>query len=391
MWSYIDLPFTPVQFQLFLIALLVLVGLNLLANLRMVDRVTPQEGEELVPAEWCRVSVLIPARNEERNIERCLRSILSQDLPWMEVLVLDDASTDATAWIVERIAQEDGRVRLIRGKPLPPGWMGKTFACHQLAQHAQGDWLLFTDADTVHKPGTIRWAVTAALRHGADLVSVMPRPVTHTIGEELLLPIIPFGVLGCLPLALGERLGISLFTMALGPFMLFRRRAYEQIDGHRGVYDEVAEDVQLARRIRRSGGRVLLLDGARFVAVHFYHGFREAWRGLAKSVFAALEYRLLITALLFALYGALFLWPVWRVALGIQLGVWDTGFWLAAIQMLLNAGLWYTVAIQFRLPRRTAIFYPLTIALLIAILLDSISQVLIRGVAWKGRVYHVQK
>jgi len=133
---------------------------------------------------WGALLILVPARNEERNTGRCLQSLLTQDYPLLEVLVLDDGSTDATPGIVAEMAQADPRLRLVRGRALPQGWMGKNYACHQLAQLAQGEWLLFTDADTHHRPGVLEWAIEAAQQNQADLVSLVPHVVTHSLGEE---------------------------------------------------------------------------------------------------------------------------------------------------------------------------------------------------------------
>ena len=379
---------TLIHYQIALTVVLVLVGANLIANLRMLGRAAPRgEGPR---TRWL-VSVLVPARNEARNIRRCLESLLAQDYPLLEVIVLDDGSTDGTGEIVAEMARQDPRLRLVRGQPLPPGWMGKNFACHQLARLARGEWLLFTDADTDHRPDTVSWAVEAAQQNRADLVSLIPRTATHSLGEELLLPIIPFGLLGCFPLALGQRLRVPFLTMALGPFMLFRREAYRRIGGHRAVRGEIAEDVVLARRVRAHGGRVVLVDGSEQVDVHFYHGFREAWHGLAKSAFAALEYRLLPSLLMVAFYGFLFLWPVFLLFEGLWQGRFgEPTVRLALFQVFLNSGLWYGLAVRFRLPRRTAVLYPFTIALVILIMLDSIRQATLSGIGWKGRVYDVR-
>ncbi len=379
---------TLIHYQIALTVLLLAVGINLIANFRMLGRATPR-GEG--PRTFWPVSILVPARNEARNIRRCLESLLAQDYPSLEVIVLDDGSTDETPEIVAEMAQEDPRLRLVRGQPLPPGWMGKNFACDQLARLARGEWLLFTDADTVHRPNTVSWAVEAAQQNRADLVSLIPRAVTHSFGEEVLLPIIPFGIAGCFPLALGERLRLPFLTMAIGPFMLFRREAYQRIGGHRAVRGEIAEDVILARRMRRFGGRVTLLDGSEQVDVHFYHGFLETWRGLAKSAFAALEYRALPTLLMLLFYGFLFLWPVLLLFEGLWQGrMGEPTVRLALFQVFLNTGLWYAVAVRFRLPRRTAFLYPLTVLLVILVTLDSVRRAVFSGIAWKERVYHVQ-
>lgn len=378
----------PIHYQIVLTLLLVVVGANLIANFRMLGRAAPR-GEG--PRTFWPISILVPARNEARNIRRCLESLLAQDYPLLEVIVLDDGSTDETPEIVTEMARRDPRLRLVRGQPLPPGWMGKNFACDQLARVARGEWLLFTDADTVHRPNTVSWAIEAAQQNRADLISLIPRAVTHSFGEEVLLPIIPFGVVGCFPLALGERLRIPILTMAVGPFMLFRREAYQRIGGHRAVRGEIAEDVILARRMRRFGGRVVLLDGSEQVDVHFYHGFLETWRGLAKSAFAALGYRFLPTALMLLFYGFLFLWPVFLLFEGLWQGrMGEPMVRLALFQVFLNTGLWYAVAVRFQLPRRTAFLYPLTVLLVTLVMLDSVRQAVFGGIKWKERVYHVR-
>lgn len=377
-----------VPYQVALTAVLLVVGLNLIANLRMVGKATPSR---VNPTGLEMVSVLVPARNEARNIRRCLESLLAQDYPLMEVLVLDDGSTDETPEIVAEMARRDPRLRLIPGQLLPPGWIGKNFACHQLAQEARGQWFLFTDADTVHHPQTVSWALTAAKENQADLVTLIPHAVTHTFGEQLLLPIIPFGILGLFPLALGARLRIPALTMAIGTFLLFRREAYERIGGHAAVRGEIAEDVVLARRVRRHGGRVVLLDGADYLDVHFYRGFWESWHGLAKSAFAALEYRLLPTVLMFLFYGFLFLWPVFLLYGGLLQGrMGEPALRLALFQVFLNSGLWYAVAVRFRLPRITAFLYPVTVLLVMLVVLDSMRMTVWGGIGWKERVYRVR-
>ncbi len=377
-----------IHYQVVLTVVLLVVGLNLIANFRMVGRATPSRVNP-TGLEW--VSVLVPARNEARNIRRCLESLLAQDYPLLEILVLDDNSTDETAEIVAEIARRDPRVRLLHGQPLPQGWMGKNFACHQLAQHARGEWLLFTDADTEHHPQSVAWALTAAKQNRADLVTLIPRAVTHTFGEALLLPIIPFGVMGCFPLALGTRLRIPFLTMAIGTFMLFRRETYERIGGHEAVRGEIAEDVVLARRVRKYGGQVLLLDGSEHLDVHFYRGFWETWHGLAKSAFAALEYRLLPTLLMLLFYGFLFLWPFLLLLWGLLQGrMGEPALRLALFQVFLNGGLWYAVAVRFRLPRIIALLYPLTMALVLLVMLDSMRMSRFSGIGWKERVYRLR-
>src|SRR4030042_153519 len=136
-------------YQQIIAFVLLILFVNLLLNLRSLNRA---RGNNKPPEPGPLIAVLIPARNEEANIGACLDSLRKQDYPYFEILVLDDSSTDGTAEVVARLASEDQRVKLLKGQPLPPGWAGKPFACHQLAQEARGSWLLFTDADTLHAP-----------------------------------------------------------------------------------------------------------------------------------------------------------------------------------------------------------------------------------------------
>ena len=134
------------------------------------------------------ISIIVPARNEARQIEQCVRSLLAQNYPHVEIIVVDDRSEDDTAAIVARIAGEDPRVRLIAGEILPSGWVGKPWALHQGAQHARGDWLLFTDADTQHEPGATSASLTYARAHNLDVLSVLTEQIMITPAERIFLP-----------------------------------------------------------------------------------------------------------------------------------------------------------------------------------------------------------
>ena len=204
----------------FLVGLLV----NILLNLRALAK-TVARGAIPDPAPL--ISVLIPARNEEANIGACLDSLRRQDYPEVEILVLDDSSTDGTADIVARAAAEDARVRLLRGEPLPPGWAGKPFACHQLAREAGGSWLLFTDADTVHAPNVLSYVLRAALGSNAALISGFPYQKTTSISQKMALPILFYYMLLIwMPLWWLQRSERALPTVAIGQFMFFSTAAY---------------------------------------------------------------------------------------------------------------------------------------------------------------------
>ena len=205
------------------------------------------------PAHLPRVSVLVPARNEEANIERCVASLLAQDYPDFEVLVLDDESTDGTGCILARLAAADPRLRVLSGRPLEAGWRGKNWACAQLAAQANGELLFFTDADTHHQPQTLRAFATALIGEGADLLGGFPRQEVETLGEQFIVPFFSWVVYCFTPLALGYRLRFPALSTAVGQALLFRRAAYEGIGGHRAVRAAIVEDLALARQIKAHG------------------------------------------------------------------------------------------------------------------------------------------
>ena len=171
-----------------ILALLLLSLLGVLANLACFDGLRPAPP----PADAPLVSILVPARNEARNIEACVRSLLAQDYPRSQLIVLDDNSDDGTGELIRALglSAESGSRTLLAGQALPAGWAGKNWACHQLVQRARGEFLFFTDADTVHAPGMVSASVAYARERRADLVSAWPRLLTGTLGEQLVIPMI---------------------------------------------------------------------------------------------------------------------------------------------------------------------------------------------------------
>lgn len=370
-----------------LVTLLVLaVVLNLLNNLRRFHP-PPLQGD--LPASPPLISVLIPARDEQRNIGKCLNSLLQQDYPHMEILVLDDDSSDATAAIVAGIAHRDKRVRLLQGLPLPPGWHGKAFACHQLSEQARGEWLLFTDADTVHQPGAVSSSLRAALGERADLLSYVPRLVTGTFWEKVLIPIIAFFPLFLLPLGWITDSPDPRISMALGPFLFFRAPFYRRIGGHQAVRQEIAEDMAFGRLVKRQGGRLLLLEGTDVVSVRFYHNLGEIWRGLSKSTYAAFDSFLPGLLLLLAVSFTIFIGPHILLYRGLQSGQTDLlpfGLFVMQIGLVWLGRL--LMARRLRLDNWPCFLNGLMVSIVVLVALHSIIQShLGSGPAWKGRVY----
>ncbi len=246
---------------------------------------------EHCPHQGVLVSVLVPARNEVLNIDRCVRSLLRQDYTPFEILVLDDGSTDATPELLRRLAVESGgKVRLLQGEPLPDGWHGKSWACSQLGRQAAGELLLFTDADTMHEPDALRRAVGAMQASGADMLSLMPHQELGSFWEKLVVPLIHVILMCYLPLRFVRTSRRAAFCFANGQFILFRREFYTRINGHAAVRDAIVEDVWLCKSVKKAGGRVVAFNGSDVVSCRMYHNFREIWEGFSKNLFAAIGY-----------------------------------------------------------------------------------------------------
>lgn len=236
------------------------------------------------------VSIIVPARNEERNLPTLLRSLAALDYPSYDVLVVDDASTDATAAIAEDFAaRADGRVRVwvLHGSGPEPGWTGKNFACALGASVAMGEWLLFTDADTEHAPHSLRAAMSTAARAGVRAVSFFTRQRCLTFWERLLLPFAyQQYFVGVRPRALMRPGGAAL---ANGHYFLIARDAYDAAGGHAAVAASIIDDVALAGALKRAGYAPLACRGEALVRVRMYDGLRSLAEGFTKNSFSFLR------------------------------------------------------------------------------------------------------
>ena len=374
---------------------LLLILANVLANLRSFDGLRPAEPPENPPP----VSILVPARNEERSIEACVGSLLRQDYPNCEVLVLDDHSDDGTGAIVEKLiadaAERGVQARLLRGESLPEGWTGKNWACHQLSQAARGEFLFFTDADTEHAPGTVSAAVAYAQRNRASLVSAWPRLVTETPGEKLIVPVILLVGLAFCPLWLQrwiqkdpKRAGkhdVRGMGVANGQFMFFTRAAYLRIGGHEAVRAHVVEDVTLGREIAEripEGERLFNCDALQFSTVRMYHSFAETWAGFTKNIRAAFDDRGITFWVFGCFQAACFFWPfiaIFFVPASLR--------WVVGLQIALVYFIRFLLTARFRMSWFGAVFHPLGMLLMMLIGLNSWRLSKGRGVVWKGRTY----
>jgi chlorobactene glucosyltransferase len=232
------------------------------------------------PADAPLVSVIVPARNEARNIAACARSILSTTYPSIELIVVDDRSEDETGAIARSVAREDERLRVLGAPPLPEGWFGKQWACATGARQARGTILLFTDADTRHAPDLLPRAMRVMRARGADLVSVMGRQELGTFWERVIQPQV-FTILlaryGGTEWVNESRSAVH--KIANGQFLATTREAYDAVGGHESVRDNVAEDLALAQRYFAAGKRTVLVIGLEQLSTRMYESFGEIVRG----------------------------------------------------------------------------------------------------------------
>lgn len=229
------------------------------------------------------VSVCIPARNEEASIRACVESVLASAGVSLEVLVLDDASTDQTASIVSAIATGDSRVRLMHAPPLPNGWNGKQHACYVAAHAASAPVLCFLDADVRLEPEALSRMAALLRASGASLVSGFPREETGTTLEWLLLPLIHFVLLGYLPLPMLRRTVSPGFAAGCGQFLMVDRAAYLDSGGHAAIRETMHDGLLLPRLLRTHGYNTRLADLTHLARCRMYHTAATTWNGLAKN------------------------------------------------------------------------------------------------------------
>jgi Glycosyl transferase family 2 len=263
-----------------------LLSAHTFVNSWFVRRADPMAGP--VEAET-RVSVLIPARNEALRIGPTIASVLACDgVANLEVLVLDDHSTDDTAGVVREAANGDMRVRVIPGKTLPAGWMGKPWACQQLGDAATGSILVFLDADVTLEPAAICATVDLLQRFDLSLVSPYPKQVADTPGERLVQPLLQWLWLTFLPLRLAERPKPVSMAAANGQVLAVVASAYRSVGGHASVREQVIEDVELAKAFKAAGHRAGVAEGSEIVTCRMYENWGELQEGYSKSLWAAL-------------------------------------------------------------------------------------------------------
>lgn len=356
------------------------------SNYQRFPRLRPQPSPAHATAPT--VSVLIPARNEASIIGATLDSLLAQQYPSLEILVLDDHSDDGTDEVVTTAAQRHPQVKLLCGRELPPGWTGKNWACAQLSTAAHGDVLVFIDADVRWQPGALCSLVATLTELDADLLTVWPTQITQSWGERLTVPLMALAVLAYLPVRLAHDFYHPLAAAANGQCMAFRRPAYAAIGGHAAVRNTIVEDVQLARRIKAAGLHLRMADGAGLIQCRMYTGSRAAIDGYTKNILAGHGNRLSLLALSTLFHWSLFLLPWVWLALG---WAWSLPGWPWWPLLLVAAGVIVRGLTAHATRQRVgdALLLPASVLIFTFIAVRAVWwRVHYGGVLWKGRVLH---
>jgi glycosyltransferase involved in cell wall biosynthesis len=353
---------------LILISLLVFAAIalvNFLSAPRLKDSIVMQH-------EYPLISILIPARNEEKNIGKCLNSVMQTKYPNCEVIVYDDESIDRTADIVKQYAD----IQLIRGTKLPPGWIGKSYACDCLSKAAKGKYLLFIDADVEVTPNAIQAALQLLEAKKASMISCFPHQEMKSLGELLTIPLLHFVLLGFLPLIAVYKRPAKRYAAAIGQFILINRSAYDAIGGHAAVKDNVVDDMGIARKLKENGFITVAALSGNLINCRMYEKSIDAIRGFGKNLFKGFNLPKPVFFLILHAIEIVFILPI-------ILAVFSSAYYIHVLLIILirtliarTSGQSALVNILLHVPQ-LVVFYCLGIY--------SLYKSNTHGVLWKGR------
>ena len=371
-------------FAVIILALTVLINLEAVIGHSQIERLRDLPLGNNRPAP--RVSVVVAARDEERNIDTAMQSMLAQDYPDYEVVVVDDRSTDRTGLILDRIAAADTRFRVVHVTELPPGWLGKCHALQIGADQSTGEWLLFADADIHMDPTTLGRAVRFCDERGVDHLAILPSLTLPGLWLE------GFGVFFLWALLLfakpwKARNPTSWFHVGVGAFNLVRRSAYVAVDGHRPIRLRPDDDMKLGKILKRAGCRQEALIGHGLLDVEWYHSLREMIVAFEKNAFAGIEYSILLSVV-----GGLV-----QLAVGV-IPIVALPFTTGTTQLLLAVQVGVSLAIFAKLARSidarpvVALIYPLEALLFVYILWRTmVVNLASGGIQWRGTFYSLRE
>ncbi|MER3446332.1 MAG: hypothetical protein C4291_05545 [Candidatus Dadabacteria bacterium] len=365
-----------------------------IVNMRRAREFEEVEAKDLNLGRNHFVSIIVPMRNEERNVERCIGSLINQDYPNYEIIAVDDMSTDNTPHILEGLSAKHPNIQVVKGSPTPQGWVGKNHALWQGVQRAKGDWLLFVDADTYLEPYALRSALSYAEEHKADMLSIFPFQELGSFWECIIQPIIFAAIASSFP---HRRINSPEYKEAAanGQFILIRHDVYRAVGGHEAIRDKIVEDFALAKLIKGNGYRLWVARGRNLIRTRMYMNLKEIWEGWTKNIFLGVDKnwkRLILGIIMLSLrvFLPFILLILSLLAISssgvssIQIVIFLESLWL----VFLNVYLFREGTKAYAIPAYYAILFPVSAAAFIGIAISSTYKIVSgKGVVWKGRRY----
>ena len=339
------------------------------------------------------VSVLIPARDEVANIERCVRAADRAHGPITEIIVYDDGSTDGTGEVLARLQTEIPRLRSVCGDSLPAGWVGKPHALHRLSALAGGEVLLNIDADvTLHPDGVLRMLsllgspeqVAGGLT--ADVVTAVPRQRAVSFVERMMMPLLHLSYVAWLPMPLIYRTRNSRVLAANGQLLMVRRSSLAAVGGWATVRTSLVDDMALCRVVKQSGRRVVFADGDQMAQCRMYSDATSLWRGFAKNFYEGIGGNPLAMLVVLAVHLLFFVVPYLALPVAVILGDWGLAA-AAAVGVAANVGLRLIMASRYGHSVLSALLHPVAVLIMMGVLLDSFRWSRRGDIRWRGRSY----
>jgi chlorobactene glucosyltransferase len=341
--------------------------------------------EELVAYPY--ISVCVPARNEERDIKNCVESLLSQDYPNFEVIVVDDNSNDNTAKIVCSMTEQYPNLIFVAGVQLASGWTGKPYALHQAYQRSRGQYLLFTDADLRYQSHALKTAIHTMICKDIDLLTLMPAAVFGSFWERAVQPVI-FGFIAALTNFRKVNSESHQSAMGFGAFLLFKKEAYQKIGGHLSVANEVLEDIMIAKKAKLNGLSILVADGKNLFSIRMYHSMEEIWMGWRKNIFLAMKSSIFRASYYMVMVLCFLLTPYIVVMCNLWVGTGSVWVGISLLGLALSLATGLGLCHELGLERKNVFLFPLGAIVMVVIMFSSMVQtLLLRRTEWRGRIY----
>ena len=338
------------------------------------------------------VSILIPARNEADIIESTIKSITNQSYQNYELIILDDNSSDATKSIIQKQAKSNHKIEQINGAPLPSGWLGKNWACHQLSEKAKGEYILFMDADTNIDKFILQDSIISLQKEKIDLLTLVPGRDTKLIADHAMKKIISWFIVCWLPMKLAINLNAPFLSATFGQFMLFKKSSFTQIGGFIAIKDSPVDDFQLGRNIKKNMFKWMLYDAAFRITTRTYNTNKDLISGYSKNIFPAVGYSISIFLIIFLILLSFVLGSTIPITLYFLGLLHNQELIVLCITLLILLFIsWEIVTIRFKYSIFTPFSFPILISVILLLALRSFIDNVFYSSTWKGRSYKTDK